>query len=372
MQNNGTFYYMRKFLFFAMAAAAILLPAMRPTQSAAAAATEIEWSIPDRPVLPSLPATKTQTTVLEVYPGGDAVAVRLVCDGVIVLGFSDDRRDNPARKAGLKEGDRIVGLGDHEIASSDTLAAALNLNGGSAVTLKYVRGKKPCEATVTPRKGDDGCWQLGILVKDTTAGIGTLTYILPESGAYGCLGHGIGDPDTNQLFCLRQGNLYPARITSVRKGESGTPGELQGMFGTPCIGNAEGNTETGLYGRLDPRALSERSTVPLGDKSEIREGDAVIRCTVDDGGVREYTIEIVRIYRAFGGTTKNMLIRVTDPALLEKTGGIVQGMSGSPILQNGKLVGAVTHVLVNDPTSGYGIFIENMLNAALSPAEKAS
>ena len=308
---------------------------------------------------------------LEVLPGGDAVAVRLQCDGAVILGFSDEEADNPARSGGLKRGDRIVGIGESEIRSAEDLASALDGATGS-VKLRYVRGNKERETAITPRKDADGTLRLGVLVKDCTAGIGTLTFILPDSGGYGCLGHGIHDADVQMLFPAGSGILYPARITAVRKGLSGAPGELQGMFGNPALGDAQRNEQTGLFGILDPQTLSSRQTVETADKSEVREGAATIRCTLDDGEIREYSIEIVRIYRLFGGTTKNMLLRVTDPVLLEKTGGIVQGMSGSPIFQNGKLIGAVTHVLVNDPTSGYGIFIENMLNSASVPLEKAS
>lgn len=300
----------------------------------------------------------------QVIPGGDAVAIRLNSQGVIVLGFADESKENPARTAGLKKGDRIVKVGENEITSADTLTAALNLTQGARTTLRYVRGKKECETSVCAKQDQGGNWQLGLLVKDTTAGIGTLTFILPQSGAYGCLGHGITDADTEYLFCLGRGDLYPARITSVRKGVSGAPGELQGMFGAPALGNAAKNTETGLFGVLDTSLFCERNLISVASKDEVREGPATIRCTLDDGGIREYSIEIVRIYRTFGGTTKNMLLRVTDPTLLEQTGGIVQGMSGSPIFQNGKMIGAVTHVLINDPTCGYGIFIENMLSAA--------
>jgi len=298
----------------------------------------------------------------QVLPGGDAVAVRLECAGVIVLGFSDEGKDNPARKAGLKRGDRIVGVGENTVGSADGLAGALNLC-ESHTELRYVRGKREFAVPVDLRKEGEGTGRLGVLVKDSTAGIGTVTFILPEGG-YGCLGHGITDPDTEELFPAAGGTLCPARITAVRKGESGTPGELQGMFSDPVLGSAVRNTETGLFGTMNPEAIPRRAPVETAEKSEIKEGEATLRCTLDGEGIREYKVEIVRIYRLFGGNTKNMLIRVTDPELLAKTGGIVQGMSGSPLFQNGKLIGAVTHVLVNDPTSGYGIFIENMLNAA--------
>ena len=304
---------------------------------------------------------------LEVIPGGDAVAVRLQSDGVIVLGFTDEDEANPARQAGLKRGDRILRIGGSEAGSVDALTAALNRAEGT-VSLTYYRGKKECNTEITPRIGEDGCRRLGLLVKDSTAGIGTLTFVLPENGGYGCLGHGISDPDTETVFRCKRGDLYPATITAIRKSAAGAPGELQGTFGAEAGGTVTKNCPAGIFGKTDPSAFADRGTVCVAEKSEVKEGDATIRCTLDDGGIQEYSVEIVRINRLFGGSSKNMLLRVTDERLLEKTGGIVQGMSGSPIFQNGKLVGAVTHVLVNDPTAGYGIFIENMLNVAQSAA----
>lgn len=307
-----------------------------------------------------------------LIPGGDAVAIRLQCDGVIVVGFSDTAKSNPARRAGLKEGDRIVALDGCEIRSDADLAAALSLCGEEAVGLRYVRGKKTCETEITPQKDGQGRVCLGIYGKDSAAGIGTLTFLDPESGTFGCLGHGIRDPEPEGLFPVSVGSLHDARITAVRKGVSGAPGELQGSFGGTVLGRVRENRETGVFGKAEDGVFRNRTPLDVAARDEIREGEAVIRCDVDGTGVREYAIRIVRIYHLLGSTTKNMLLQVTDPDLLEKTGGIVQGMSGSPIIQNGKLVGAVTHVLINDPTSGYGIFIENMLNTANMPMEKAS
>ncbi len=368
MQHKGGIsYYMQKIRFFAAMAVATVfaLSQMSAIGTVSALATAAPSGLPQTSASLSLPTAKADLTkVTEVIPGGDAIALRLTSDGVIVLGFTDEDRDNPARAAGLKRGDRITQIGDVKIDCNGALSDALNQFGGNALSLKYVRESKEHETTVSPRNNDDGTWQIGILIKDSTAGIGTLTYVIPDSGEYGCLGHGISDPDTDTLFCVGKGDLYPAQITNLRKGQCGTPGELQGTFGYPAWGVCLKNCETGLFGQLDATKFQERETLPIASKSEVREGSAVIRCTVNDDDVEEYDIEIVRIYRAFGGPTKNMLIRVTDPELLEQTGGIVQGMSGSPIIQNGKLIGAVTHVLINDPTSGYGIFIENMLNAA--------
>ena len=368
MQHKGGIsYYMQKIRFFAAMTVGMvfILSQLPATETVSAHASAIPSNIPRPAETISLPVTKTDiSSVTAVIPGGDAIALRLTCDGVIVLGFTDENRDNPARAAGLKRGDRIIRVGDTKIDGNQALSDALNRLGGNAISLKYVRDNKEYETTLCPRKNDDGTWQMGVLIKDSTAGIGTLTYVIPGSGEYGCLGHGISDPDTDTLFCVGKGDLYPAQITNLRKGQCGTPGELQGMFGYPALGRCVKNCETGLFGQLDATKFQGRDTLPIASKSEVREGNAVIRCTIDDDDIEEYDIEIVRIYRAFGGPTKNMLIRVTDPELLEQTGGIVQGMSGSPIIQNGKLIGAVTHVLINDPTSGYGIFIENMLNSA--------
>ncbi len=364
--KRGIPYYMQKFGFFAIFALTVALGLTRADSRTTV--VQGKWNESDLPKTSHflvLPAAKTDpNTIREVLPGGNAVAVRLTSQGVIVLGFTDESKENPARTAGLKKADRILRIADREITCNEDLADALNRHGGNPVTVTYVRGEKEHETTLCPRKNQEGNWQIGVLVKDSTAGIGTMTYILPDTGEYGCLGHGISDPDTDTLFCVSKGDLFPAEITNLRKGQCGSPGELQGTFCSPVLGNCTKNCECGLFGHLDATRLEGRNTVPIALKQEVREGDAVIRCTVDGEGVREYAIEIVRIYRTFGGPTKNMLIRVTDPVLLEKTGGIVQGMSGSPILQNGKLVGAVTHVLINDPTAGYGIFIENMLQAA--------
>ncbi len=365
--KHGISYYMQKFRFFAaVTLTTVFLLGQIPGKAAqTASAPGIPSDLAPARMTLSLPATKSdKMPVTEVIPGGDAIAVRLTSEGVIVLGFTDENRDNPARTAGLKKGDRIVKIGDVKIDCNEAMTEALNQNGGNAVSLSYVRGNKESQTIVCPRKNHDGSWQIGLLIKDSTAGIGTLTYVIPGTGQYGCLGHGITDPDTDTLFCVGKGDLYPSEITDLRKGECGSPGELQGMFGSPALGKCIKNCETGLFGQLDVTRFDGRETVPIAAKSEVREGAATIRCTVDGEGIKEYSIEIVRIYRAFGGVTKNMLVRVTDPALLEKTGGIVQGMSGSPIFQNGKMIGAVTHVLINDPTSGYGIFLENMLSAS--------
>ncbi len=362
-QKRGIPYYMQKFRFFATVLVFLLFFGINLPGPTAEAGARVDGAALSGFEAPALPAVKTDpNTVTHVLVGGDGVALRLTGDGVTVLGYTDDGKDNPAKIAGLKPGDRITAMGGVKIDCNEGVTECLNQCNGGELSVTYVRKNKEFSAKITPRREENGTWQLGILIKDSTAGIGTLTYILP-TGEYGCLGHGISDPDTEQLFCLGGGEIFPAQITGVRKGTAGAPGELQGMFLDPPLGNCQSNGDTGVFGVLDTTRMTGRDLLPIASKSEVKEGPAVIRCTVDEEGIREYNIEIVRIYRTFSGATKNMVIRVTDSALLGKTGGIVQGMSGSPILQNGKLVGAVTHVLVNDPTSGYGIFIENMLQA---------
>ncbi len=370
-RKGGIPYYMQKFRFFATVAVFLLcLSFGKPGQTAEA----VNFNLTGRPTgeMPVLSAVKTDpNTVTKVLIGGDAVALRLLGEGVTVLGYTDQNKDNPARGAGLKPGDRILRVNGSAVEGNEALLEVLNGCDGNPLTVEYVRKNKEFSTKITPKRGENGALQLGIFIKDSAAGIGTLTYILP-TGEYGCLGHGISDPEAEELFSVRGGEVYPAHITGVKKGVQGAPGELQGAFGNPALGNCEANRETGVFGHLDVTLLGNRKWVPIASKNEVKEGPAVIRCTVDDGGIQEYQVEIVRIYRTFSGPTKNMTIQVTDKTLLEKTGGIVQGMSGSPILQDGKLVGAITHVLINDPTQGYGIFLENMLKTPAAGARDAA
>jgi stage IV sporulation protein B len=214
-------------------------------------------------------------------------------------------------------------------------------------------------------------YKTGVWIRDSGAGIGTLTFIIPETGEFGGLGHGICDGETGELIPMSRGTVLDVKISSVKRGVAGTPGELKGYFGTQKLGALTENTDCGVYGKLTqiPGQCSRR--ISIGTRDELCEGSASVVCTTDGGEPREYKIDITHIKRDAVGS-KCFVIEITDPELIERTGGIVQGMSGSPIIQNGKLVGAVTHVLINDPTTGYGIFIENMLDAAKVPQARAS
>ncbi len=298
-----------------------------------------------------------------LVPVGQAIGVKLFAHGVMVVGLSEEK--TAAKEAGLREGDIILALNDTEIESAENFTSLLQQNGAEELTLTLRRGARTMEVSATPdRNGSVYC--LGAWVRDSMAGIGTMTFYDPQTGRFAALGHGITDVDTGNLMPLSRGSVMEASVKAVRRGASGSPGELRGDFDLEHdFGTLYANTERGVFGTVSDRSVMENleKALPVASKEELMEGEAMILANVSGEETREYKIEIEKVLDA-QSPVRNMLIRVTDPALLEKTGGIVQGMSGSPIIQNGKLVGAVTHVLVDRPERGYGIFIENMLDAA--------
>ena len=331
-----------------------------------------------------------------VYVGGMPFGVKFYTEGILVVGFCDvdvtsagggSRGVNPARDAGLKMKDVIVGVNGVPPVCAASLTRAVEESAGKPITLTVKRtvsshtakkqsggGSRTTEltVTVTPVKSvSENRYKTGLWVRDSGAGIGTVTFIVPESCAFAGLGHGICDSDTGELVPMQRGQVTDVTVSGVERGEAGDPGAIKGYFAPGKTGTLLGNTECGVYGvfsSLPPQAVQK---LPVGKRRELCEGEATILCTLDTGKVGEYRVKITSVdYTATG--SKCFTLTVTDPALIEKTGGIVQGMSGSPIIQNGKLVGAVTHVLINDPTAGYGIFIENMLNAAQIPLERVS
>ena len=265
----------------------------------------------------------------------------------------------------MQEGDLILTANGEKIQSTEHMQSILQENGEDTMVLAVQRNGSHMEVSVTPVRCDDGKCRLGAWIRDSMAGVGTLTFYDPASGTYGALGHGIADVDTARLMPLASGSIMETAIRAVKKGAQGSPGELKGDFALQRdVGTLQANTEGGVFGTVTDASFVELSeALPVAARQEIHTGAATIRATVSGKDTQEYAVEIIRI---FGGEqpTRNLLLRVTDEQLLSTTGGIVQGMSGSPIIQDGKLVGAVTHVLVNDPTRGYGIFIENMLEAA--------
>ncbi len=296
----------------------------------------------------------------ELVPVGAAVGIQMHTDGIVVTGFDEDA---PARAAGLRTGDVIRSVNGAAVTAASDLAQAVRQSGGQSLTITALRKGKSVEVSVKPA-ALDGDYRMGIYIRDAIAGIGTVTFYDPETGAYGALGHGISDSATAQLLPLASGELLTADVVGVNRGERGSPGQLQGAF---CqdggIGTVERNTACGIFGQaaLD---YSSDDAIPVAQRSEVTTGPATILCMVNGTEIHEYSVEITKLYPCSDDTGRNLMLTVTDPALIEATGGIVQGMSGSPILQNGKLIGAVTHVLVGEPSQGYGIFIDSMLQTA--------
>ena len=294
-----------------------------------------------------------------LVPGGEVIGLELGDSTVTVAAF-DEEIGHSAQAAGLRAGDCITKIDGKAISCAADIQDALNKADGQVV-LTVSRSGKEKTFKIHPVVTPEGP-KLGVYLKQGVTGIGTVTWYDPETGRFGTLGHGVNSPD-GKLLQLRQGTAYEASVISVKKGRSGTPGQLMGVLdGEEPIGILEKNTNHGVFGTAQEAFEGEK--LPVAQVSDIQTGKATILSTVSDGEVQEYSVEILKIYPNQKNAGRNMLLRVTDSRLLEITGGIVQGMSGSPIIQNGKLIGAVTHVLVNDPTTGYGIFIENMLDAA--------
>ncbi len=302
---------------------------------------------------------------LYVYPGGMPFGVKFFTEGVTVVGFCDvntkSGKINPADKAGLHPRDVILKVDGTPLASAADLTERIEGSEGKTLTLSCRRGNKDFEAKLTPvHCPEEARYKTGMWVRDSGAGIGTVTFILPDTGAFAGLGHGICDADTGELVAMRRGSVNDVTISSVVRGAPGAPGELKGYFNAGKVGSLLGNSPCGVWGLFTELPDDIDEPMQVGTRDEITEGDAYILCTLDSNKMEEYDIKISNINKDAKGP-KCFTVTVTDPDLLASTGGIVQGMSGSPIIQNGKIVGAVTHVLINDPTTGYGIFLENML-----------
>ena len=306
---------------------------------------------------------------LRLYVGGIPFGVKFLTEGVIVTAISDvqtkEGRCCPAADAGMRLNDVIISVNGETVLDAQMLSTLAENSGGKALSVTYTRNGERRTASITPKYCDsEGKYKTGLYVRDSGAGIGTVTYIMPDTLSFGGLGHGICDGETGKLIPMQRGSVVGVTINGVIKGLSGTPGEVKGYFSSGKTGTLLQNTSNGVFGVFAslPDGLPTEP-IAVGSRNEIKTGKAYIYCTLDGTTPQKYEIEISEIRRD-STSNKCFNIKVTDKALLEKSGGIVQGMSGSPIIQNGKLVGAVTHVLVNDPTAGYGIFIENMLNAA--------
>ena len=381
--------------FCALALALVLLYAVFPSQKdkLARAASSFgdafsqSFSNADYRSVMSEPAVETggkSTTLseqtlrsIQLYPGGTPFGVKFMTEGVLIVGFCDvdtnSGRTNPSSSAGLSVGDRIISVNGKKISGVSELSQIVESSAGKSISLIYRRGSTEYSATLTPAYSlSEKCYKTGAYVKDNGAGIGTVTYIVPDSLEFGGLGHGICEGEGGKLVPISRGSVVNVGIDGVEKGECGDPGELRGHFKSGKSGSLLRNTDCGVFGVLAslPQGLPSEPLY-LGLRDDVEEGRAYIWSTLEGNTPKRYEIEISNIDRS-ATAGKCFTVKVTDKALLATSGGIVQGMSGSPIIQNGKLIGAVTHVMINDPTTGYGIFIENMLSASQMPMQRAA
>ena len=310
---------------------------------------------------------------LKVYPGGSPVGIKISTKGLLVVGYSNVETEKgnicPAKSNGIEIGDVINKVNGSELKTSKDLINLVKENKDKNIQCEIERDGKIISKTITPLKAKDSDdYKIGLWIRDTTSGVGTLTFYEPNSKKFGALGHPIADADSNKVINIDNGKLLDSTIISVKKGKKGAPGELRGIFldESDPIGTISSNKVSGIFGTSNKKMTEEICNEPLsvGFRNEIKEGKAQIITTLEGEEPKYYDIEITKLLPQNEAGPKSMLIKVTDKELLEKTGGIVQGMSGSPIIQNNKIVGAVTHVLVNNPEVGYGIYIEWMLQDA--------
>ena len=298
-----------------------------------------------------------------VIPVGKAIGMKLYTKGVLVVGMSEIEneeriKEKPYENSGIEEGDSIIAINNEEINTTDELIQQVNNSNGESLKIKYVKDDKILETSIVPVKTKED-YKIGLWVRDAAAGIGTLTFYEPSTNMFMSLGHGIIDIDTEEIVDISKGELVTANILSIIKGEKNKPGEIKGSITKGvAIGDIYKNTKMGVYGNVKNRQYIDTTynEMEVAERSEIKTGKATILCQLDSGAPQEYQIEIERIYLNNNTDNKSMLIKITDEELLNKTGGIIQGMSGAPIMQNGKFIGAVTNVLVKDPTKGYAIF----------------
>lgn len=330
-----------------------------------------EAAAPAMLTMPRLSAAASVDTEIgeQVIPLGRAVGIKLFSDGVLVVGLSPVETERgaqyPGRDCGLKAGDVITHINGEEVDTIEEIQEMVAQQHGEQLTIQAVRGQRQLQLTTAPVANSQGNYQLGVWLRDSMAGIGTVTFYDPETGVFAALGHGINDVDTAMLMPLESGAIMEATVSDVKKGVSGQPGELHGQFDlTRDLGTLYANTNLGIFGQLDQNELTQGlEPVEVADREQIHTGKATILSNIRGDKVEEFDIEITKLFLD-GDGTRNLMVQVTDQELLETTGGIVQGMSGSPILQDGRLVGAVTHVLVSDPQRGYGILAENMIRQA--------
>lgn len=313
--------------------------------------------------------TVSANTKRYVNPIGRTIGLKLYTDGVLVVGMSeidgaDGKKYIPYENSGIKEGDMLQEINGQEVSNTQSLINIVNSCNGKEVSIKYKRNEESIYTSIKPVKGINGSYMLGLWVRDAAAGIGTLTYYEESTGKFAALGHGIADVDTGNLLNISNGELVTTEIVSIVKGVKGRAGEIRGTIDNgDKIGQIDKNTEIGVYGTVTNLELInsiKQKEVEVANRNEIKTGDAKIICQIENGKVEEFSIKIKRIYKN-SKDNKSMLIEITDENLINKTGGIIPGMSGTPIIQNDKFIGAITNVLLNSPTEGYAIFADMMM-----------
>ncbi len=304
-----------------------------------------------------------------VVPLGNAIGMKLYTKGVLVVGMSQIETDNnekkkPYENSGIEQGDTILEVNNNAVENTEDLIKEVEKSEGNTINIKYLRNEKTMQTDITPVKSKN-TYKIGLWVRDAAAGVGTLTFYEPKTNLFMALGHGISDIDTEEIVNIANGELVTANIVSITKGRKGYPGEIRGTIDQgKTIGTIYKNTNFGVYGTVKNKNYLEvdlTQEMEVATRSEIKEGKAQIICQLENSNKKKYDIEIEKIYTNNNQNNKSMLIKITDKELLEKTGGIIQGMSGAPIIQEGKFIGAVTNVLVNDPTQGYGVFADIMI-----------
>ena len=311
----------------------------------------------------------------KVIPVGQVTGLKLYTNGVLVVGMSeikgeDNIKYKPYENSGIQEGDIIIKIGEEEVTDTNKLINIVNESDGKKLNIEYVRNKETLECSIIPVKTSKKEYKLGLWVRDSAAGIGTMTYYQPETSKFAELGHGITDVDTGGLLDILDGEVITTKILSIVKGVNGNPGKIQGSIeGQSKIGTISKNSVFGIYGTVTDMTnlnLDFNNLMEVALRNEIQLGKASVLCALDGESAEEYTIEIEKIYLNNNYDNKSILIKITDDKLIEKTGGIIQGMSGSPVIQNGKFIGAITNVLVSDPTSGYVVFGDIMIKEMLN------
>lgn len=301
----------------------------------------------------------------KVVPLGNIIGIKLYSNGVLVIGMTEVEGKKPYENTGIKEGDLITTVDNVTVTTTEELIKCVNNSQGKLVKIKYIREGTEYVTDIEPVKTKGDKYKIGLWVRDGACGIGTATYYDPGTGKIATLGHGIVDRDTDKLITIESGKLLTSTITKIKKGEKGNPGEIKGIINdNQTIGSINLNTDFGIYGNLkeiNTLGIDKNNSLDIALKNEIKTGEATILLALEDEIRKEYKIEIKKIYKNNTEDNKSMLIEITDEKLIEKTGGIIQGMSGAPIIQNGKFIGAITHVLVNNPLQGYAVFGEIMI-----------